>query len=328
MYTVKLNDGKIFDCSAEQTILDAAKCARIALEYSCRSGRCGICKVRVLHGQSHAIQSEESLTDSERGQGFILTCSYAPDSDLKLNTEDLGRIGRLETKTLPCKIDSLSYLAPNVLEVVLRMPPTTELEYIPGQYIDVIGPDGIRRSYSIANAPQNNGKLTLHIKKVPEGVLSNYWFEHARVNDLLRMEGPLGTFCLRESTKPNLLLLATGTGIAPIKAMLEELNVTNELKFEKIYLYWGGRHAQDLYWRPEFNNLPLRVIKVISSEKTVIYTHKRYVQHAALQDGVDLGNSTAYACGSEFMIRDSKKLLIEHGLESKNFYSDAFVSSN
>ena len=328
MPKVRLFNSKSFDCQPEQTLLEAARAHGIALEHSCRTGRCGVCKAQVLDGTTSPIKAEEWLTADKQAAGFILTCCRTAVTDVSLDVEDLGELGNIETKTLPCRIDSLSRLTDDVVEVTLRTPPTSRLTYLPGQYIDVIGKDGLRRSYSVANAPRDDGKLTLQIRKVPNGEMSRYWFDEAKANELLRLEGPLGTFCLRPSQASQLVLLATGTGIAPIRAMLEQLAANPAVHtYRQIYVYWGGRTEKDLYWTPDYPSLPLRFVPVLSRSPDSAGA-KGYVQDAALADGMDIKDAVVYACGSESMIASAKSKLVAAGLNPKNFHSDAFVSSN
>jgi len=325
---ITLNNGKTFTAEAGQTLLEAATAAELALEHSCRTGRCGICKVKVISGNTKVIKNQESLTDQEIKDGFILTCCRTAETAVELDTEDLGELGKLKPKTIPCRIDQITRHSHDVIEVVLRTPPTSRLEYLPGQYVDVIGKEGVRRSYSVANAPLNSGNITLQIRKVEDGIMSKYWFNDAQPNDLLRLEGPLGTFCLRKTNSETLVLLATGTGIAPVKAILEQLAETPELQtFSNIYLYWGGRTESDIYWQPQFPQLPLNFIPVLSRSEN--WTgRKGYIQQAVIEDDVKLQNAVVYACGSDAMIHSAKQQLEVAGLPAKKFYSDAFVSSN
>jgi len=253
MPSIKLSNATTFNCQPDQTLLEAARVHGIVLEHGCRTGRCGVCKAQVLDGVTSTFITEESLTETEQAAGFILTCCRTAVTDVTLDIEDLGVLGNIETKTLPCRVDSLLLHTDDVIEVTLRTPPASRLSYLPGQYIDVIGKDGLRRSYSVANAPRDDGKLNLQIRKVPNGEMSRYWFHEARANDLLRLEGPLGTFCLRPTSASHLLLLATGTGIAPIRAMLEQLSTNPTAhSYQHIHVYWGGRTDKDLYWAPDY----------------------------------------------------------------------------
>jgi len=325
---VTLANAKKFVAANDKTILVEASANGIVLEYSCRTGRCGVCKAQVVHGETHPVRSEEALTAEELQSGMILTCCRAADTDVELDIEDLGRLAEIATKTVPCRIDSLERLAPDVVQVVLRLPPASKINYLPGQYVDVIW-QGARRSYSIANAPQADGKLTLQVRHVEQGLLSQYWFNEAKVNDLLRLEGPLGTFCLRTVEPRNLVFLATGTGIAPVKAMLEELAVSPELTLGKsIHVYWGGRSTHDIYWQVGPGGLSLKFVPVLSRPSPDWGGRRGYVQHALLEDHVDLTDAVVYACGSDDMIHSAREQLTSAGLHPKKFYSDAFVSSN
>lgn len=325
---VTLANSISFEAEQSQTILEAARAKNIALEHSCRTGRCGVCKAKVSQGTTEAVKSEESLTEKEQAEGFILTCCRSVSTDVQLAIEDLGELGKIEVKTLPCRINDIHQLADDVIEVVLRTPPNSKLEYLPGQYVDMIGKDGLRRSYSIANAPRDDGQVTLQIRKVENGEMSHYWFSEAKSNDLLRMEGPLGTFCLRKTKASTLILLATGTGIAPVKAILEQLSASPELNtYSQIHVYWGGRTKQDLYWQPDFADLQLNYTPVLSRSFNWEGT-KGYIQQAVLADGLNLKESVVYACGSENMIHDAYAQLTAAGLAENQFHSDAFVSSN
>lgn len=327
MSLIALSNGTTFKCKSEQTLLEAALARGIALEHSCRTGRCGVCKAQVVEGATTPVKDEASLSEEELAAGFILTCCRTAATDVVLDIEDLGELGNVEIKTLPCRIDGLALLTADVIEVTLRTPPTSQLSYLPGQYIDVIGKEGLRRSYSIANAPRADGKLTLQIRRVQNGAMSRYWFEEARENDLLRLEGPLGTFALRPTDASQLVLLATGTGIAPIRAMLEQLVANRAVNtYRQVHVYWGARTAKDLYWTPDFPTLSVRYVPVLSRSPASNTAHG-YVQQAVLDDGISLTDSVVYACGSESMIAGARTSLIKAGLSPKNFHSDAFVSS-
>lgn len=325
MPSITLSNGKTFNAQEALSILESARNAGIVLEHSCRTGKCGICKAKVIHGKTQPLQTEPSLSDDEINQNYILTCSRAATTDLELDIEDLGKLANIKKMTLPCKIDSLNFLAPDVVQIFLRLPPNQSFQYIPGQYIDVIYKD-IRRSYSIANAPAVDGKIELHIRKLDQGKMSAYWFNQARANDLLRLDGPHGTFCFREQRPSKIIMMATGTGIAPLKAILEDFDRT-QLNLNSIDLFWGGRTSQDLYWNPSFNNIQVKLHSVLSRAPDDWQGLKGYVQDAVLSANYDLSNVSVYACGSQKMIESSLIFLESRGLPTKSFFSDAFVSS-
>ena len=324
MPNISLSNGVVFECGLDETILDASRRYNIAIEHSCCSGRCGICIAPVLSGETFSIKPEESLTLESQKMGNILTCCRVPVTDVSLDVEDLGEIGNIPVRTLPCRINSLKLLNNDVIQVILRVPPNSEFKFVAGQYINLID-KGIRRSYSLANAVQLDGNLEIQVKRVSQGLMSEYFFTRARQNDLLRIEGPLGTFSYRADDSENVILMATGTGIAPIKAIIESLKISSDEK--TIYVVWGGRVLEDLYLDLGAANLKYTFVPVLSREKTE-NSYFGYVQDAVLGLGLDLKKTTVYACGSEVMIKDACDVLVQNGLRRKRFYSDAFVSSN
>ncbi|MGY2339208.1 FAD-binding oxidoreductase [Pseudomonas sp. SDO5532_S415] len=329
MKSVTICNGKVFNSAIGESMLDNARTQGITLEYSCRTGRCGVCKAKVVSGETEAFKGELSLSEEERQDGYVLTCCRYASTDVELDIEDIGALGDISVRTMPCRIDAIGMLADNVIQLILRLPPNSKFSYLPGQYLDVIGAGGVRRSYSIANAHREDAKLELHIREVEQGVMSQYWFTEAKVNDLLRLEGPLGTFSLREKECKNIVFLATGTGIAPVKAILEQILSTPALVVgKKIYIYWGGRTQKDIYWEPNLDGLDAVFIPVLSRADSSWAGRNGYVQTALMEDALDLSQSVVYACGSEDMIFSARESLAKAGLPAKNFYSDAFVRSN
>jgi CDP-4-dehydro-6-deoxyglucose reductase len=320
--------GRSFTSAAGQSILDAAAGSGVSLPYSCRTGRCSTCKCKVLSGTSVALQDELGLSAEEKAAGWILGCVRSAEDDLTLDVEDLGSVALPPAKTVPCRVHALKLLAPDVIEVVLRLPPTAGFSALPGQYVDVIGPGGTRRSYSLAAADVSGNLLVLHIRQVEDGVMSQYWFGQAKTNDLLRLHGPLGTFFLRPSSGLDLVFLGTGTGIAPIKAMLEELAATPaESAPRSISVYWGARMSADLYL-DTLGTAAHRFVPVLSRAGSEWTGARGHVQNVLLAEARDLAETVVYACGSPAMIHDAKAQLLRAGLSEANFFSDAFVSSS
>jgi CDP-4-dehydro-6-deoxyglucose reductase len=313
-------------CAPEDTILSGAQKESITLDYSCKTGRCQSCKAKVVNGTSIANIDEIGLSEEEKAKGYILTCVRTPTSDLTLDIEDLSAYLLEQVRTLPAKVDKITAISADVIELHLRIPPTTSFRYLSGQYINIIKGD-YKRSYSIANATSASS-LVFFIKNYGGGRFSNYLFNEAKINDLLRIEGPIGTFFYRKTHKKNIVFLATGTGIAPVKAILENLDKDiAELIDKNIYLFFGGRTEEDLFWEPKFENLIVNYIPVLSRSTADWQGAKGYVQDVVLSNEIDLADSVFYACGSENMIKDSRELLIKNGLSDDLFYSDAFISS-
>lgn len=328
MPIVTLNTGYSFAADPTLSILDAARNAHVVLEYSCRTGRCGICKAPATGETAILRPEEQSLTMEEAAQGLILTCCRAATSNVVLDVEPLDRLAELEIRTIPSRIVSIDRLAPDIVGVVLRTPPGSPLRFLPGQYVDVIA-QGVRRSYSLANAPSADGSLKLIVRRYPDGVLSDYWFERAQANDLLRIEGPFGTFFLRDEAPPNILFLATGTGIAPVKAMLEELATDSaRAARHRISIFWGNRAAESFCWNPASLYLDADFHPLLSGDDAAWRGARGYVQDAVIRQGIDPGGTVVYACGSSAMIASARASLLAMGLPTRRFFSDAFVSSN
>jgi CDP-4-dehydro-6-deoxyglucose reductase len=324
---ISILNGKQFEAASDETLLDASLRANVILEHSCKTGRCGTCKSEIVSGKTLRLFEEVGLTAAEKSAGWILTCARTAVGDVQLAIEDLSGVKLYPAKILPCRIESLEKLAPDVLKVVFRLPPQLSLDYFAGQYIEVIGGGGIHRSYSVANAPSADKCIELHIRQVPNGAMSRYWFEQANPNDLLRLRGPLGSFCLRDVTGIDLILLATGTGMAPIKAMLESLGQLPGLNPKSVHVFWGGRTQLDLYWSLAGVDDSYRYTPVLSRAGAEWTGARGYVQQAVLAANIDLENAAVYACGSPEMIASARSLLLSAGLESRRFHSDAFVCS-
>jgi len=332
MPIVRLSNNKSFACDIGMSLLAGAEAAGLVLEHSCRSGRCSSCKARVVIGTTEALRPEEGLSAQESRDGWILTCVRAPTADVGLDIEDLGDVARYPKRIVPCRIQSLERLAPDVIKVVLRLPPANLPGFLPGQFFDVIGPGGLRRSYSAANASiESAGGLELHVREVPGGAMSDYWFAQAKVNDLLRLEGPLGTFFLREATDDTVVFLATGTGIAPVKAMLEGIAASApDSRPARMAVYWGARTEQDHYWQPgaALAALGIDFVHVCSRPGPGWTGARGHVQDVFLEAAPDLARTWVYACGSNDMIQAAAARLADAGLPPNRMHSDAFVASN
>lgn len=328
MANVTLSNGRVFTADPSLSILDAARAQGVTLEYSCRTGRCGICKAPVVAGDTTILRAEaESLTPAEAARGIILTCCRAAAGDMILDVEPLDRLAGLDIRTMPARIVSIERLAPDIVSVILKTPPASPMRFLPGQYVDVIA-DGVRRSYSLANAPRGDGLLELLIKRYEGGRLSEYWFERAKPQDLIRIEGPFGTFFLRDEAPGHILFLATGTGIAPVKALLEELAADPHRAAEhRISVFWGNRAVESFCWDPVALGLDVGFHHLLSGTDDTWRGRRGHVHLAAVADGFDPADTVVYTCGSTAMIASARELLLSLGLPPRRFFSDAFVSS-
>lgn len=330
MFRVTLKDGKSYNCTSGSTIFEGARQSGIFLEHSCLSARCRSCVIKIKQGEVVDKIDDLVLSLAEKKSGFALSCNSIPVTDIFLDVEENAHIKIPEKRILPSKVSSKNKISDDVVEISLRVPPNSNFLYNSGQYVNISRGE-VKRSYSIANSCKINGVITFYIKRVEGGAMSNYWFNQARVNDLLMLEGPLGSFFMRNTIKKNIIFFATGTGIAPIKAILEDINDRYvEFKDKEFWLFIGMRYSKDLLWNPRLEkfNFNLNYIPVVSRPDNDWIGETGYVQDAFFNHQVDLRNSQVYACGSQLMINSAKKKLIDNNLEKEHFFSDAFVASN
>jgi CDP-4-dehydro-6-deoxyglucose reductase len=324
---VKTLNGKEFLQEKGQSILSSAENNNIFFPYSCRTGRCSSCKCKLLSGETTLESSELGLSEKEKKEGWILSCVRHASTNIVIDIEDFADIKLPKANVYPCKISEINNLTHDVLQVYLRFPPNIDFKFLSGQYVDIIGPGNIKRSYSIANNFENN-LIELHIKNVPDGLLSNYWFSSAQKDDLLRMNGPKGTFFLRKKLPKKIIFLATGTGIAPVLSMIQKLK-NDKVDIEKcVSIFWGARCHKDLYINKCSQLYECDFIPVLSNPHSKWKGDKGYVQDALINKNYDLDDAIVYACGSDAMIRSAEQLLCSNGLPSDKFLSDAFLPSS
>ncbi|MCW4782457.1 FAD-binding oxidoreductase [Enterobacter chuandaensis] len=310
-----------FSGEEDSTILDSALAAGIHLEHSCKNGDCGVCESTLLLGEV------TDLKGKKYGQGDkVLTCNCKPQSNLQLQAHYFPELQGQIKKIFPCKVNSTELVSEDVMKLILRLPPTAKMDFLPGQYINLQF-KGVTRSYSIANSTSVDG-IELHIRNVNNGQMSSLIFNELPANTLMRIEGPCGTFFIRENDRP-IIFIAGGTGFAPVKAMLEHL-VKNSSPRE-IYIYWGMPLAKDFYsmlpQELEEKFEKIHFVPVVSGDDPSWNGRKGFVHHAILEDFDSLDLFDIYACGSPVMIDACKKDFIIKKMSVDNFYSDAFTAS-
>ncbi len=323
--------GHSYEAEADETVLESALRHGFTLPYGCRNGACGSCKGKILSGQvDYGEYQSTALSDEEKAQGFALFCCARPLSDLVIESREVGAARDIQVKTIPCRVQKIEKVSADVAVLYLKLPASERLQFLAGQYIDILLKDGKRRSFSLANPPHDDALLELHVRHVPGGAFTEYVFTQMQEKAILRFEGPLGTFFLREDSDKPIIMLATGTGFAPIKSIVEHAFHVGIQR--PITLYWGGRHKDDLYmldlptkWAQEHGNF--RFVPVLSQPAPEDRWTGRtgHVQDCALADHPDMAAFEVYACGSPNMVNDAHRRLVAAGLPEEAFYSDAFT---
>ena len=319
-----------FEAADDESVLEAALREGFVIAYGCRNGACGTCKGKVLEGSvDYGKHQPETLTDAEKQQGLALFCQARPLTDLVIECREISAVKDIQVRTLPCRVQKIEQLAPDVMRLFLKLPANERLQFLAGQYIDILMKGGVRRSLSMGNPPHDDALLELHLRNYG-GPFSDYVFNKLKEKEILRFEGPLGTFFLREDSAKPIILLASGTGFAPIKAIVEHA-VRKDIE-RPMTLYWGGRRRSDLYlnalaesWEHAHG---IKYVPVLSEAPAEDEWHGRtgFVHRAVMQDFPDLTGYQVYACGAPVMVEAAHKdFTSQCGLPEAEFYSDAFT---
>ncbi len=326
--------GRTLRVSAGAPVLEAALAAGLNLPHSCKSGHCGSCRARLLAGElRYPGPRPLGVTAAEAADGYVLLCQARPRSDVTVEARFIASVADVEIKTLPCRIARLVPLAPDVMQVWLRLPSVERLPFHAGQYLDVLLEGGRRRSFSIASPPHDSELLELHVRRVSGGGFTERLFGTApgapiAAGALLRNEGPVGQFSYRDGADP-VIMVAGGTGFAPLKSMLRHV-LENGIR-RAVHFYWGARHTRDLYEEGQVlewvRRHPQLTFTAVLSEATASEaTHHRvgWVHEAVLADHPHLAGYEVYAAGPPAMIEALRASFPRHGLKPERLYFDSF----
>lgn len=330
MFQIRIDPaGGQFACRPDQTVLDAAVAAGYWLPHSCRIGTCGTCRLPVEMGAisyADAVPGATALAETPAGE--CLACQARPTADLVLRAPGVPAEPGQRVVQAGARVVDVQRPSADVTVVRLQVPPASGWRFKAGQYAEVVLRDGTRRSYSMANAPNEDGVLEWHVRRIEGGRFSAHAYDKLKTRDLLRIEGPFGSFTLREGTAP-VVLLASGTGYAPIASMLKAHGA--QLAERGAVLYWGGRRAEDLYGAPSLaqwhaEHPGVRLVPVLSDAPADWDGRRGMVHTAVLEDWPDLRRHEVYACGNPLMVDAAKRdFTVQGQLDPAHFHSDAFV---
>jgi len=324
------SSGHCFDVEPFESVLDAALRQGIILPYGCRNGKCGSCMGEVISGSVDYHEGlPAALNADDAGRNKALFCQARPGSDLTIKVREVDAARDIEVRTLPCRVDKLEHLAHDVVRIYLKIPAAERLQFLAGQYIDVLLKDHAPRAFSIANAPHDDDFIELHIRNISGGYFSAQVFNQMQEKAMLRIRGPLGTFFLREDSERPAILIGGGTGFAPIKGMLEHAFYTSVSK--PLHLFWGVRARRDLYlgqlpeqWqqsRVNFNYTPVLSEPVAADDWR---GETGFVTDSVIRHFPDLSAYDVYMSGPPVMVETGHSLFLKHGLDENRFFSDAF----
>ena len=319
---LEVNDG--------ETVLDAALRQGTVFPYSCRGGTCGSCKATLLSGEiKYATDDLPALSEQDARDNLILLCQAQPVTDIEIEVNEMSARADIQIKMLPCRVSRMERLAHDVMGLHLKLPATQTLPYLAGQYIDIIMRDGRRRSFSLASRPLPGQELELHIRHVPGGRFSGMVFESLSVKDLLRFQGPFGTFFLREDSDRPVILMAGGTGFAPIKSILEQAFHAGIQR--RFHLFWGVRQRRDLYhhelvssWAEQQDNFRYTPVLSEAAADDDWNGETGFVHQAVAASYPDLSGYEIYASGPPIMIESAQAAFPALGLDPDLLFFDSF----
>ena len=323
------SSGHEFDCAPDETVLEAALRQGFALPYSCRNGACGSCKGNIRLGKITYRDEITALSAADKKDGKALFCKAYPESDLVIAVREVGVGREIPVKTCPARVQKIETLAPDVKRIYLKLPQSDRMQFLAGQYIDILLPDGRRRSFSLANAPHDDGMLELHIRFVEGGEFTQTVFESMQEKAMLRVEGPLGSFFIHDDATRPIIFIAGGTGFAPVKSMVE--HIFTQKNPREIHFYWGARNLPSLYlrdlperWAKERANFHFVPVLSEPTPEDAWQGRTGFVHDAVLADIAALAEYDVYACGPPAMVKAAFEAMTQRGLPESQYFSDAF----
>ena len=326
--------GHEFSAEKNETILEAALRQGVGLPYGCRNGACGKCAGEVISGETeYDTGALRALAKKEYEAGKTLFCQACASSDLEIKVREIVKNTDIEIKTLPCRVEKMELLTHDVMKLLLKLPETERLQFLAGQYLEILLKDGKRRAFSIANAPHDDAYIELHIRHVPDGHFGDFVFDGLKEKDLMRIEGPLGSYFLREDSNRPIILMGGGTGFAPLKGMLEHMFYTDSER--PIHLFCGVRSKRDLYmdemlqqWLKQHTNLKYTAVLSEPMEEDDWRGETGFVHESVVRHYPDLSGFDVYLSGPPPMVKAGMDLFYEKGLPETQIYSDSFEYSD
>ena len=320
-----LETGAAFEVDADESVLEAAGRADVKLPHECTFGGCGTCRIKLASGTVRYEEFPMALTPEEAAEGYALACQARPESDLCISVASSRQVFP-EPRRLPATVQRIEAVTEDIVHLTLALP-DAGLDFVPGQYMNVLLPDGETRSFYMASASAGQ-QVDFHVRRIPGGRYTDHWLGQAQAGAALTIEAPLGVFSYHEEDWRPLIMMATGTGIAPIKAILESL--LDKEDCPPVSLYWGMRTEEDLYLKDEIAGWAGRLyefnfVPVLSRASASWQGRRGHVQDAVLEDHDDLSEHAIYLCGAPAMIQQAKHLLAGRGASLDHMYADSFT---
>lgn len=332
-FTVKIiSSGATFTVNEGETVLTAALRQGVMLPYSCKNGTCGSCKGRLESGDVHyPFHPPLALTREDIADGAALLCQAEPTEDLIVHVREIEAVRDIQVRKMPVRVTEKTLLAPDVMRLKIKLPAAQRLQFLAGQYVDILLSEGKRRAFSIASPPQIEDEIELHIRHVEGGGFTGWVFDELKERDILRIEGPLGTFFIRhDSEERPMILMAGGTGFAPLKSMIEDLLLHNDQR--PLHLFWGVRNRAELYlyeqarqWAEQNDHIQFSTaLAERDGNDDGQDSFHGFVHQAVLQQYEDLSGFDIYMSGPPAMIDAGRAAFLENGADKRRIFFDSF----
>ena len=328
--TIKAS-GRSFSVNEDESVLTAALRQGVMLPYSCKNGTCASCKGQLLEGDIHyPFHPPMGLDEGEAEARMALFCQAAPKSDLEISVREIAAVKDIPVRMMPARVIYKDLLSPSVIRLYLRLPKSQRLQFLAGQYIDILLPDGKRRSFSIASAPHEQEALELHIRHVDGGGFTGFVFDELQEKGILRLEGPLGTFFVRNDQPDRpMIMMGGGTGFAPLKSMIEYL--LHRKHHRPIHLYWGAANLAELYlhelasgWAAEYSHITYTPVLSEPEDRDSWSGKTGFVHQAVLENYPNLSGHDVYMSGPPIMIDVARHAFMDAGVAERRLYYDSF----
>jgi len=325
------SSGAIFTVNEGESVLNAALRQGVMLPYSCKNGTCGSCKGQLESGEVHyPFHPPLALSREEIGEGKALLCQAEPTGDLVIRAREIEAVRDIHVRKMPARVTEKTLLAPDVMRIKIKLPNAQRLQFLAGQYLEILLDEGKRRAFSIASSPQSEDEIELHIRHVDGGGFTGWVFDELKERDILRLEAPLGTFFIRnDKLERPMILMGGGTGIAPLKSMLEDLLENQDTR--PLHLFWGARSRADLYmhaqaqkWAEQNRHIQYSSALLEAEDAKTSGSFNGFVHQAVLQQYPDVSGFDIYMSGPPAMIDTSRSAFLEHGAEKQRIFFDSF----
>lgn len=326
-----INSDAVFTVNEGESVLNAALRQGVMLPYSCKNGTCGSCKGRLETGEVHyPFHPPLALNREEIADGFALLCQAEPVTDLEIRVREIEAVRDIHVRKMPARVIEKTLLAPEVMRIRIKLPSAQRLQFLAGQYLEILLEDGKRRAFSIASPPQAEDEIELHVRHVDGGGFTGWVFEQMKVRDILRLEAPLGTFFIRNDQLDRpMIFMGGGTGFAPLKSMLEDLLAHQDKR--PVHLFWGAQNRADLYlheqaldWAAANAHLQYSTALLNAKDAQATGSYHGNVHEAVLQQYPDLSGHDIYMSGPPAMIDAGRNAFLEHGADSRRIFFDSF----